>query len=391
MINFKSKLAYAAVLSLLAAPMQAYAVDAITVGDTKIKFGGYVDLDFHLSHFSDGRISGESIGRDFYIPSLTPTGQQVDWDTSDLTAQSSRFNVGFSRMVNGKRADAFLELDFLGVASDERVVNGHAPRLRRAFIKYDGWLLGQEWTTFQNLSAVPESASFLVLSDGMVFNRQAQIRYSTPVVNGSNFDFAIENSGRSRFYDADGGVQESDSAERPDLIARYNHGGDYGSVSVAVIGREVDAAGPGEDVFGVNVAGRINIGQSSDLRFTAFTGDGLGRYVGLHAAAEGSIVDADEFEAVESTGGYFALRVPTGKPGHRVNFGASYIDVDNDPNTAGYDGGRLHQARSLYVAYLWDIAPKLTYGVEFLQGERQNEDSTKGKLDRYTFSAKYTF
>lgn len=391
MMRFKQKFAYVAILSLFAAPLQAYAVDAFKVGDTQIKLGGYVDLDYHQTHTSEGHIDGESIARDFYIPSVIPTGSGdgEGWDTADLTAQSSRFNVGFSREINGKRAIGFLELDFLGVGSNERVVNAHAPRLRRAYIKYAGWLLGQEWTTFQNLSAIPESASFLVLSDGMVFNRQAQIRFSTAKVGYGNFDFAIENSGRSRFYDAGGVTQEIDSAERPDIIARYNLSGKDGNISLAVIARQIDAAGPDEDTFGVNFAGRLNLGRN-DVRFTLFHGEGLGRYVGLHAAAEGVLTQDDKVRAVESTGGYVAFRVPTSSTG-RFNFGAAHLDVNNDSSLPGYDGGRLDTVSSYYVAYLWDIGPKLTYGVEFMQGERQNEDGAEGDISRATFSAKYTF
>ena len=67
--------------------------------------------------------------------------------------------------------------DFLGSGQgNELVSNSYSPRLRRAFVKYGNWLAGQEWSTFQNTSAIPESASFLILSDGMVFIRQPQIR-----------------------------------------------------------------------------------------------------------------------------------------------------------------------------------------------------------------------
>ena len=54
MMRFKQKFAYVAILSLFAAPLQAYAVDAFKVGDTQIKPGGYVDLDYHQTHTSEG-------------------------------------------------------------------------------------------------------------------------------------------------------------------------------------------------------------------------------------------------------------------------------------------------------------------------------------------------
>ena len=60
--------------------------------------------------------------------------------------------------------------------------------------------------------------------------------------------------------------------------------GKDGNISLAVIARQIDAAGPDEDTFGVNFAGRLNLGRN-DVRFTLFHGKGLGRYVGLHAAA----------------------------------------------------------------------------------------------------------
>jgi len=55
------------------------------------------------------------------------------------------------------------------------------------------------------------------------------------------------------------------------------------------------------------------------------------------------------------------------------------------------EGAQLETVSSSYVAYLWSPAPKVTYGVEYLQGTRENADGNEGDSDTVTFSAKYAF
>ncbi len=50
------------------------AAEGFAVGDTRITYGGYVDLDIHLTDTSDGDIAGGSVARDFYIPGAIPVG-----------------------------------------------------------------------------------------------------------------------------------------------------------------------------------------------------------------------------------------------------------------------------------------------------------------------------
>ena len=152
--------------------------DGFMVGDTTFKLSGFIDVDAHATTLSDGMIASNSIARDFYIPSATPIGGD-ETSFTDITAQASRFALTAQKPVGDKTVTGYLELDFLGSAQgNELVSSSFSPRLRRAYIDYGNWRVGQEWSTFQNTSAIPESASFLVLSDGMVFVRQAQVRYT---------------------------------------------------------------------------------------------------------------------------------------------------------------------------------------------------------------------
>ncbi|MEM6554700.1 MAG: DcaP family trimeric outer membrane transporter [Pseudomonadota bacterium] len=351
------------------------------VGDTTFKLAGFIDVDAHATTLSDGGIASNSIARDFYIPSATPIGGE-ETSFTDITAQASRFAITAQKPVGEKSVTGYLEMDFLGSAQgNELVSNSYSPRLRRAYIDYGNWRVGQEWSTFQNTSAIPESASFLILSDGMVFVRQAQVRYT----NG-NWQFAVENPNTTSLN-----IGSRDENLLPDLVARYNFKGDYGNVSVAAIGRQLRAdLGPTEEEtygFGLSVAGRVKVGDKDDVRFNLTGGEGIGRYIGLAASRATAIAPNGDLEAIASYGGLVAWRHPFGETA-RLNLGYSGLFVDN-PDYLG--GGVTKSVQSAYGAVLWDIAPKVTTGVELMHGLRELESGAEGEITRFTFSTKYAF
>ena len=354
-----------------------------TVGDTTFKISGFIDADAHVSSYSDGGpIASNSIARDFYIPSATPIGGDETTQT-DLTAQATRFAVTAERPVGEKKVTGYLELDFLGSAQgNELVSSSFSPRLRRAYVDYAGWRVGQEWSTFQNTSAIPESASFLALPDGMIFVRQALIRYT----NGP-WQFAIENPNTTSLN-----FGSRDENLLPDLVGRYNYSGDFGNVSFAAIARQLRAEAPGidEEVFGwgLSAAGRIKVGEKDDIRFNVSGGEGLGRYIGLAASRATALDTNGDLEAITSYGGLIAWRHPFGDTA-RFNVGYSGLWVDNpdflDPATVN------KSVQSAYGAVLWDVAPKVTLGTELMYGMRELENGADGSITRFTFSTKYAF
>ena len=361
------------------------------VGDTTFKLGGFVDLDAHVTNFSDTPPGSASAGRDFHIPFTTAVGDGTGGATvTDFTAQATRFAVTAEREVGGKKATGYIETDFLVTGQgNERITNSFAPRLRRAYIDYDGWRIGQEWSTFQNTSAIPESASFFVLTEGQVFIRQPIIRYTK-----GNFQIAAENGNATVIAAGSGsplGVEE-DANLVPDIVARYNLKGSYGNISLSAIGRQLRSNAPGQDAeadfgWGLSAAGRLNVGQG-DIRFSVTGGEGLGRYIGLNTVAGAAINPlTGEVDAIGSIGGHIAYRHPITE-NTRFSLGVSQLSIDNQEFALGSITDR---ARSGYVSLFWDAIPKVTFGIEGLYGERRTEDGTDGDLSRFTFSAKYGF
>jgi len=64
---------------------------AATIGDTDVKYSGYIKADAASSYYSDGTLASGTLGRDFYIPSLTPVGGSSEGAQFDSNLRQSRF------------------------------------------------------------------------------------------------------------------------------------------------------------------------------------------------------------------------------------------------------------------------------------------------------------
>lgn len=387
-----TKLAKAISWSLLSLPLMISThANAADDGKNTYKFGGFVKTTASFSKYSDGEIGSGSIGRDFYIPGLIPVavggvGQSQDFD---FNAKESRINFKSThKLDNGITAKTYIEMDFLASpGGNERVSNSYNPRLRHAFIGYGDWLMGQTWSTFQDVKALPEAVDFLGAADGIIFERQPMVRYTK-----GGFQIAAENPESTITPNGGGARVVSDDNAAPDLVARYNHKGDWGHVSIAGLARQlsVDSGGTTESTGagGVSLTGKIKVGAKNDIRFNLASGSGLGRYAALNTA-NGAVVKADgSLEAIGSTLGAVSYRHHW-NPKWRSNLIVSGINVDNDTTLTGT--GVTKSVNSVQVNLLTNPSPNLTLGVGYLAAERELESGEKGDMDRLMFTAKYGF
>lgn len=358
-------------------------------GNTRVNYGGFIDVDAHLTDLSDGDIAPTSIARDFYIPGAIPVGGIGDSEPDfDVTAQGTRFFFATSTPTDLGDVTSRIEFDFLGSpGGDERVSNSYNPRVRVAWAQIGKWRIGQDWSTFQNTAAIPESASFLVASDGMIFVRQAQVRYTR-----GDFQFALENSDTTITPFGGGGRIDMGDGALPDLVARYNIGGEGRNIALTGIARRLSAQSGGIDGdafgWGLSVQGRVSLTNSSDLRFSLTGGEGVGRYIGLNAVNGAVATATGDLEPIPVMGGLLAWRQEIGG-GRRFNLGVSVLQADNDVALTGLSATR--SVASAFGALMIPLAPGVTLSGELLIGERELEDGASGSITRATISTKYTF
>jgi hypothetical protein len=363
---------------------------AAKIGDTEFNYGGHIKLDSMWSDYSAGAPAGTSVGRDFYVPSTLTVGEDDGSDAVfDMHARQSRFNFGTATALdNGKSINTKIEIDFLVSAAggNERVSNSFAPRIRHAYITYDGWLFGQTWSNFQNVGALPETLDFVGPAEGTVFNRQAQIKYTTGA-----WSFSVENP-ESTITTQGGTRVATDDASLPDFTARYTHKADWGHIVVAALARQltykVGDIDANESSFGVSASGTVNL-REDNLKFMLTQGQGLGRYVGLNVA-HGAVLNGDELDAIDSTSGFVAYQHKWNNQ-WRSTFLYSFFSADNNTDLLTISGDPTESSQSYSANILYSPVKRLTFGAELKHAERTTESGLEGDLDRLQFSAKYAF
>lgn len=393
--NAKRSMAAVAGLSSLAlvagasfAPL-SYA-DTKVAPSTTLKVGGYIKLDAISSLYNDGDLDTGNIGRDFYIPSTIPVGGQGGGRDLDFQARSSRINFKTTSNIEGQTLVSFVEIDFnAGPEGNERVSNSYQPRLRHAFFSYGKWLFGQTWSTFQDVSVLPETLDFIGPAEGTVFVRQAQVRYSR-----DNWQFSLENPHSTVIPHGQSSGVATDDNIIPDMVVRYSSPGEQLKWSVAGILRnlayeDVDASIDESTMgYGISLSATLKVGQKDDLRVMLTGGSGLGRYLAVNAA-NGAGFNADGgLEAINSGGGMVSYR-HFWSDKWRSNVSLAAFTADHD--TASVSGGVMKSARSVHVNLLHSPIKSVTLGVELMAAERELENGVSGSMNRVQFSAKHDF
>lgn len=377
-------------VALCGAAYSQSAMAGFKVGDTtEINIGGYVKLDAMWTDTSAGQIA-TGIGRDFYVPSLTPVGGSGESATWDMHARQSRFFIGSETLLeNGKKVTGRFEFDMMATTGtgDQRVSNGYAPEIRHAFLSYDGWLFGQTWTTFMDINALPDSLDFVGTTDGTVFVRQAQIRYSY-----KGWQFALENPETTVTPNSGGTRVVTDDNATPDIVARYNHVADWGGLTVSALSRQlsmqqglVDDSVQG---YGLSFSGKINIAKTDDIRFAVNYGDGLGRYLSLNTGNDAVLTRNGQLEAIRSIGYTLAYKHAWNDK-LRSSVFYSTQQIDNPTDLTGL--AQTERTSSYSANLIYQLASKLSVGIEFRHATRVLESDLDGDLNRLQFSAKYDF
>lgn len=376
-------------LTLLLLPALSQA-QALTVGETTIGWGGYIKLDGFLTETEYGDLAFP--GRDFYVPALTPVAGDSEGVKMDFHARQSRvFFTTTTPLSNGKNLAARIELDMMSTAGgDERITNGYSPGVRHAFFTYDAWLFGQTWSTFMDVNSLPDTLDFIGNTDGTVFVRQAQVRYTM-----GSFQIGIENPETTLTPFGGGTRIVTDDNNMPDVVLRYNLAGDWGSFSVSGLARQlkydVGTADDSERAYGASIGAKINLDNGNDLRFTVTTGEGVGRYLALNTINDGVLTAADEtggIETLDVTGFAVAYR-HVWNDQWRTN--VIYSDLRADNELAYTGGGATEKTASGAVNLMYQAASKLMFGVEARYANREIESGADGDLRRLQFTAKYDF
>jgi hypothetical protein len=361
------------------------------MANTRFSVTGYVKLDTMWSKYGDGEIADGTIGRDFYVPATIPVGGASESADFDSHVKQTRLQLGTDTdLPNGDKVLARLEVDMYGSAlGDERITNTYGLTVRHAYVQYKNWLFGQTWSTFMDPLALPETADYIGPSDGTVFVRQPQVRYTV-----GPWSFSLENP-ESTLTPLNGGTRiSSDDNNVPDMVAAYNLKIANGYLRFAALGRQLKYETTGANAIddskfaaAVSVASKINFGKD-DLRFSFTTGDAIGRYVGVNFNNDAVITNTGDLDTISGWAGFVGWRhVLNDKL--RANLMYSASEYDNDTRFTGLAANK--SSRSWAVNAFYSPIAKLDLGVEFRHALREIESGADGSMKRLQGVMRYSF
>lgn len=376
-------------------PIQQTTITPAANPNTTFRVGGFVKADFMATRTGDGQLADAAAGRALYVPSQIPVGGDASNTDYDAHAKFSRFNLGIDSVTeDGHKLGAFFEMDFFGNSlGNQNATNTYGVTMRHAYAYWDGWLAGQTWSNFMDVGALPEAVDFIGPTDGVIFVRQAQVRYTT-----GGFSVAIENPETTIIPNGGGGAIASDRGALPDLTLRYGWKGDWGSFGIGGLLRELridrnataDAAAVDDSSFAgaFTLGGKWNIGTSDDLRYQLTVGSGFSRYIGLGITGD-SMLDADgDLDSLGGIAGFVGWRHAF-TPQLRSNLIYARSQYDNDVALTG--AGVTKDVQSWRANIFYSPYPKLDLGAELMYGQRGLESGRDGDLTRLQFTTKYSF
>lgn len=368
---------------------------------TRFSYGGFIKLDAMVTDTSDGEIPDGSVGRLFYVPSTIPVGAPGANESTDtdMGAQLSRFwFAADSDLDSGDKLKGYLEFDLFGGGSingNETSTNTYGLSMRQAYVSWTRpngaqVMAGQAWSNFQDTASLPDAVDFVGPTEGTVFVRQAQVRYTK-----GPWSVSIENPETTITPFRNVGARiSSDDNLMPDITARWQTKGDWGHLSVAGMVRQFAYENPATGVDdtttggGVSVSGKLNIGKNNDLRYMVTAGRGLGRYLGIGLASDTVLDSTGNLEPIDAYGAFVAWRHAFSSK-LRGNLFYSMAHFDNDKALTGLTVNE--RAQSFHANLIYSPVPKLDIGAELIFGERSLENEADGDLRRLHTHVKYSF
>ncbi len=369
------------------------------IGDTSFRIAGFIKGDLIVSRYGNGDTATNPLGRELSLPQSIPVGGRRSGILTDASAKQSRIAFQTATPVGTQSLTTLIEADFQvapAVAGGERALNPYTFGLRRAIAGYGGFAVGQDWSNFQYVAALPETADFVGVTDGTVLVRQMLLRYSRPIGTGWTVSASIENPETVSAMAGATALSDNDDDSIPDVTGQLLWASNGASLSLTGLFRSmrVDPANgrPAATAqgYGISLAGiaPLPTGKGDDIRFMMTGGRGLGRYVGANVAADAIYQAADDrLVAVPLVAGFAAIRhVWTGTL--RSTWMGSFQRIWNPASASPLSTRQVWDtAINLFVSPL----PRLDLGVEARLSHRELANGSAGTLDRLHVTVKQGF
>jgi len=281
---------------------------------------------------------------------------------------------------SGKNIYAIVEFDFWGG-------NGHM-RLRKAYVEFDHWQIGQGWASFGDEALWPNIMEWEGPPSG-VWVRTPHIKYFNSFGN-PNWRYIIALDAPISDYNRFGEIEpllEEAHQTTPDFILGMKHEKEWGHLRMSTIFRNVNYKYNGEQDsffgYGLSFSGKL-MKEVNNFQFQGTVGKGIATYITSISGFgyDGFPTIGGELDATPSYGGwasyeyYFTPKIHTnfvlGYTRFYTDDVRRFLLVDGGKNEINVINGNIDHTHSYgIVNIMYDQFKRLTYGLELDYGTKK--------------------
>lgn len=289
------------------------------------------------------------------------------------TVNTTRLGVDFKTPLAAQTLGGKIEVDLRdGGTLDSKL------RLRHGYLTYDNWLIGQTTSSFSNLEVIPEMLDFN-LNVGVQNDRRAMLRYSDNLSAETQFFVGLE--------------QKSADNRLPTLTAKINqkYAEGKGIVSGRAFVEQNRAKSPQESLkttawgLGVGTAYQINPTVKAFVDYSHSEGNkDMTMYSNAAFVLDATTLENNVFDAVSLGATYLINEKLRSTLGYGMMQAKEnrFADLNQDANKTLQQG---------WVNMMYTPNKPMTFGVEYVYGERETFAGEKGKDNRVAAMARYSF
>ncbi|WP_152287284.1 hypothetical protein [Flavicella marina] len=280
---------------------------------------------------------------------------------------------------DGEKVYAIVEFDFWGG-------NGHM-RLRKAYVEFDHWQIGQGWASFGDEALWPNILEWEGPPSG-VWVRSPHIKYFNKIGNDPDWRYIIALDAPitdyNRFSEIDPLVGNAHQST-PDVILGLKHEKKWGHLRASTIFRNINYKYNNEQSsffgYGLSFSGKLKKNKNS-LQFQGTVGKGITSYITSIAGFgyDGFPTVQGELDATPSIGGWAAYE-HYWTPKLHTNFVVGYTRfytndvarffIVNDPQQIVVLNGNVNHVHTYgIVNVMYDHYERMTYGLELDYGTK---------------------
>jgi hypothetical protein len=367
--------------------------------DTSFRFRGFVRLT--------GLYDFNPIGsRDDFVTNTIPVPQQSG-QNYNVAARYSRIGLDTWTPTTffNWNVHTFIEADFFNGPAQAVGGGGNPFRLRFAFIDFGYFRVGQQNTVFMDGNAFPTTVDFAG-PRGLVNQRRPGARVTIPLADQLLFAAGIEQP----FSDITTNGQGTPVQDVPDFAAHLRYEADYGHVQLSTLLRSIGFQPTGGEVnhqtgwgfsastvfhpwallCGSNPVRNDNpTGLDRSRILLQYTlGWGIGRYIQDTA---GLGLDG---EVNPATGAFETVYAAGWSASYEHWFTENWLanvtySADFVASAPGQTGDTYAGAKYLTTALWWIPVRRMSVGIEYVWGQRENLDGQRARANRVNGLVQY--